>query len=54
MTYAAILTHVQADPERAPRLACAIAIARRFGAEIHGVGDFSGLSTISMDIDPTI
>ena len=37
MSYTAVMTHVQPDPERAPRLACAIAIARRFGAEIHGV-----------------
>ena len=38
MTYAAILTHVQADSDTAPRLACAIDMAVRFGAAIIGVG----------------
>jgi len=37
MTIAAVLTHVQADPEAAPRLACAVEIARRFDAAIIGV-----------------
>ena len=37
MSYAAVLTHVQADPEAAPRLACAAAIARRFNAALIGV-----------------
>jgi nucleotide-binding universal stress UspA family protein len=37
VTYAAIMTHVQADADTAPRLACAVAVAKRFGAEIHGV-----------------
>jgi nucleotide-binding universal stress UspA family protein len=38
MSYAAVLTHVQADADTAPRLACAIAIAKRFNAGILGVG----------------
>jgi nucleotide-binding universal stress UspA family protein len=38
MTYAAVITHVQADPEAAPRLACAAAVARRFDAAIIGIG----------------
>lgn len=37
MTYAAVLTHVQADPEAAPRLSCAVEIARRFNAALIGV-----------------
>lgn len=37
MTYAAVITHVQPDPEAAPRLACAIDIARRFDADLIGV-----------------
>ena len=37
MTYAAVLTHVQADPEAAPRLACAVATAKRFDAAIIGI-----------------
>ena len=37
MTYAAVMTHVQADPDAAPRLACAIDIARRFEADLIGV-----------------
>ncbi len=37
MTYAAVLTHVQADPEAAPRLACAVAVAKRFNAALIGV-----------------
>lgn len=38
MTYAAIMTHVQADPSAAPRLACAVDIAKRFDAAIIGIG----------------
>lgn len=38
MSYAAIMTHVQAEPEAAPRLACAAALARRFNARLIGVG----------------
>ena len=38
MTYAAIMTHVQPEPEAAPRLACAKAMALRFGARLIGVG----------------
>ena len=38
MTYAAVLTHVQADEAAAPRLACAIDIARRFEATLIGIG----------------
>lgn len=37
MSYAAVMTHVQADPEAQPRLACAVDIAKRFGASLHGV-----------------
>jgi nucleotide-binding universal stress UspA family protein len=37
MTYAAVITHVQADPEARPRLACAIETARRFDADLIGV-----------------
>ena len=37
MTYAAVMTHVQADPDDTPRLACAIDIARRFDADLIGV-----------------
>jgi nucleotide-binding universal stress UspA family protein len=37
MSYAAIMTHVQADPEAAPRLKCAVGLARRFDAAILGV-----------------
>jgi nucleotide-binding universal stress UspA family protein len=37
MSYAAIMTQVQGDPEAAPRLACALDIARRFGAHLIGV-----------------
>ncbi len=37
MTYAAVLTHVQADPEAAPRLRCAVAVARQFNAALIGV-----------------
>lgn len=37
MTYAAVLTHVQADPEAAPRLSCAVAVAKRFNAALIGV-----------------
>ena len=38
MTYAAVLTHVQADPECQPRLGCAVDVAKRFGAALIGVG----------------
>jgi nucleotide-binding universal stress UspA family protein len=38
MTYAAVITHVQVEPEAAPRLACAVAVARRFDAGIIGIG----------------
>ena len=38
MTYAAVLTHVQADAAAAPRLKCAADIAQRFGAALIGVG----------------
>ena len=37
MTYAAVMTHVQADEAAAPRLACAVDIAKRFGAALRGV-----------------
>src|SRR5580704_15730409 len=37
MSYAAILTQVEADAEAAPRLACAVDTARRFGALLIGV-----------------
>jgi nucleotide-binding universal stress UspA family protein len=37
MTYAAVITHVQADPDAAPRLARAVEIARRFDAALIGV-----------------
>jgi len=38
MSYAAIITHVQADPDAAPRLVCAVDMADRFSAAIIGVG----------------
>jgi nucleotide-binding universal stress UspA family protein len=38
MTFTAIMTHVQAEPEAAPRLACAQALAERFSARLLGVG----------------
>jgi nucleotide-binding universal stress UspA family protein len=38
MTYAAVLTHVQADLEAARRLDCALEIAKRFDAAVIGVG----------------
>jgi nucleotide-binding universal stress UspA family protein len=38
MSYAAVLTHVQAESDTAPRLACAIDMAERFKAGILGVG----------------
>ena len=38
MTYAAVITHVQSEPAAAPRLACAVDIARRFDATLIGVG----------------
>jgi nucleotide-binding universal stress UspA family protein len=37
VSYAAVMTHVQADAEAAPRLACAVEIAKRFGASLRGV-----------------
>lgn len=37
MSYAAVMTHVQADKEAQPRLACAVDIAKRFGAALRGV-----------------
>jgi nucleotide-binding universal stress UspA family protein len=37
MTYAAVMTHVQPDAAAAPRLACAVDIAKRFGATLSGV-----------------
>jgi len=37
MTYAAVITHVQADPEARPRLACAVETTRRFEADLIGV-----------------
>jgi nucleotide-binding universal stress UspA family protein len=38
MTLTAIMTHVQAEAEAAPRLACARSLAERFGARLIGVG----------------
>jgi nucleotide-binding universal stress UspA family protein len=38
MTYAAVMTHVQADADTAPRLACAVDMAKRFDAALIGVG----------------
>ncbi len=38
MTYAAVMTHVQPDEAAAPRLTCAVDVARRFDAAIIGVG----------------
>jgi nucleotide-binding universal stress UspA family protein len=38
MTYSSLMTHVQSEPEAAPRLACAVDLARRFGARLIGVG----------------
>ena len=38
MTYAAIMTHVQADKDQAPRLSRAKSLAQRFGARLIGVG----------------
>lgn len=37
MSYAAVITHVQADPAAAPRLACAVDMAWRFDAALIGV-----------------
>ncbi len=37
MSYAAIMTQVKPDAEAAPRLACAVDLARRFGAALIGV-----------------
>ena len=38
MTYAVIITHVRPEPAATPRLTCAKAIAKRFGAHLIGVG----------------
>jgi nucleotide-binding universal stress UspA family protein len=38
MSYAAVITHVQADSEAAPRLACALDLAKRYDAIAIGVG----------------
>jgi nucleotide-binding universal stress UspA family protein len=38
MSYAALITQVQADAEAAPRLACALDLAKRYGAMAIGVG----------------
>ena len=38
MTYSSVMTHVQPEPEAAPRLACAVDLAKRFGARLIGVG----------------
>jgi len=38
MTYSSLMTHVQPEPEAAPRLACAVDLARRFGSRLIGVG----------------
>jgi nucleotide-binding universal stress UspA family protein len=38
MTFATLMTHVQPEPEAAPRLGCAVDLARRFGARLIGVG----------------
>jgi nucleotide-binding universal stress UspA family protein len=38
MTYASVITHVQGEPEAAPRLACAVDLAGRFGARLIGLG----------------
>lgn len=38
MSYAAIITHVQSDPRTAPRLDCAMDMAKRFGSAVIGVG----------------
>jgi nucleotide-binding universal stress UspA family protein len=37
-TYSTLMTHVQPEPEAAPRVACAVDLARRFGARLIGVG----------------
>jgi len=37
MSYAAVITHVQADEMAAPRLRCAVETAARFGADLIGV-----------------
>ncbi len=38
MTYSSVMTHVQPEPEAAPRLVCAVDLATRFGARLIGVG----------------
>jgi nucleotide-binding universal stress UspA family protein len=38
MTFSSVMTHVQPEREAAPRLACAVDLARRFGARLIGVG----------------
>ena len=37
MSYTAVITHVRPDAEAAPRLACAVDMARRFDADLIGV-----------------
>lgn len=37
MSYAAVITHIQADAEASPRLNCAVETAKRFGAALIGV-----------------
>ena len=57
MSYAAILTHVVAEADAAPRLACAHAMAKRFNARLIGLGVEmiqplafdSGLNAVSAD-----
>jgi nucleotide-binding universal stress UspA family protein len=38
MTFSSFMTHVQPEPEAAPRLACAVDLAKRFSARLIGVG----------------
>jgi nucleotide-binding universal stress UspA family protein len=38
MTFSSLMTHVQPEPEAAPRLACAVDLAKRFSARLIGVG----------------
>jgi len=38
MTFSSLMTHVLPEPEAAPRLACAVDLAKRFGARLIGVG----------------
>jgi nucleotide-binding universal stress UspA family protein len=37
MSYAAVMTHVQPDAAASPRLACAVDVAKRFGAALRGI-----------------